>query len=182
MDLGWAHRLKGPISEPTAQLAAGTIADFSEAVARFVRSLRMVLTHSERASRWWCSAQFAALELSDSHCKLARIGGMRVGVESLAVEAVALFKRRPRIQGAALKAERPPAALDFAQTPGSKKLAGAALHHWVETSGEARRGAIELDFGLLRVARAYALHPGIRGQGIRLAGRRGRDARPDAFA
>ncbi len=78
MDLGWAHRGAGPILEPTTRLVAGTIADFSKAIASFVLSLRATLTHSERTHRWWCSVQFAALEWTDSQCRLARLGGMRV--------------------------------------------------------------------------------------------------------
>lgn len=77
MDLGWAHRVAGPVSETTARLVDGS-ADFSGSVASFVGALRAVLTHSERVHRWWCSAQFTALELTSTHCLLARLGGMRV--------------------------------------------------------------------------------------------------------
>lgn len=78
MDLGWAHRVASPVSNVTARLVAERGTDFAAAVAVFVASLRATLTHSERVHRWWCSAQFTVLELSAQHCRLARLGGMRV--------------------------------------------------------------------------------------------------------
>jgi hypothetical protein len=74
----WAHSAAKRLSDLCARFVEADDVAFSTGGAQFVNDLRRALAHLERQDRMWCAAEFVALELTPSQCRILKIGAMRV--------------------------------------------------------------------------------------------------------